>query len=534
MTIDPAAEIRALIDGAELVAPKTVELDDVGLTQREALLRVCDDAVVWHSAEGEPFVTVPVGDHTEHLPIVSKAFKNWMLHRLASLFTRGGRPASANENAVREARAAVEAQAMVAGIVQQVSLRVATDQGAIYLDLGTSDWSAVRIEAGGWRKIGRAPVPILRGKRASAFADPNAAADFGPLRRLLSHLDNDTFILLIAWCVGALLPDGPHPILVLGGEQGAGKSTLARLVQRMTDPINGDLLQPPRDDRDLIACAKTNRVLAFDNLSNLSTDLADSLCRLATGSEIGGRALFSDHDLATFSACRPLVINGIPELAARGDLADRSIVLRLPLLPGRMTERDWRAAVEATMPSCMAALLDALSCGLDRLDETPTPDVRMADFARFVVAAEPALPWAPGAFLDAFLRARQQANVTLADGDVVAAAVREFLDDHARVWCGLTSELLKLLNARLGPNTPRPKDWPGNARWLSDRLWRAAPALRSLGIGIEERRTSRGTMVTLSPNPLPDTSAPFASEPCVAADSANGASVAIPSLAKVG
>ena len=158
----------------------------------------------------------------------------------------------------------------------------------------------------------------------------------------------------MAWCLGALLPNGPYPILVFGGEQGSGKSTLARLAQRITDPIHGDLLQPPQNDRDLIAAAKSNRVLAFDNLSGIDADLADSLCRLATGSEIGGRALYTDHDTASFAACRPVVINGIPDLAARADLADRSIVLHLSNLPERMTEADWRARVDAVLPATFA------------------------------------------------------------------------------------------------------------------------------------------------------------------------------------
>ena len=132
------------------------------------------------------------------------------------------------------------------------------------------------------------------------------------MRRLLEHLDEDTYILFVAWCLGAHLPNGPYPILVLGGEQGVRQSTVARLAQRITDPVHGDLLQPPGTDRDLIAAAKANRVMSFDNLSGISAELADSLCRLATGSELGGRALYTDHDMASFSACRPIVINGIP------------------------------------------------------------------------------------------------------------------------------------------------------------------------------------------------------------------------------
>lgn len=420
-----------------------------------------------------------------------------MLFSLATRFTQRGRPASANENAVGEARASVEARAAIAGTVHRASLRVVEQWGSIYLDLGNAKWSAVRVDADGWIIVDRPPVPILRGKRAAPFADPNASADFQPLRRLLSHIEENAFVLLLSWCVGALLPNGPYPILVLSGEQGSGKSTLARLVQRITDPVHGDLLQPPGNDRDLIAYAKGNRVLAFDNLPGVSGELADSLCRLATGSQIGGRAMFSDNDLASFSACRPLIINGIPDLAARGDLADRSIVIRLPPLPGRVTEADWRAEVERVLPSCMAALLDALSCGLERIESTPTPNVRMADFARFVVAAEPALPWPAGGFLDALSHARQQASLTLVEGDSVAIAVRDFLEIHGQEWSGLISELYSRLTEQNSMRLQRPSDWPGNARWFGDRLRRAHPALRSIRIGIEERRTARGTELSL-------------------------------------
>jgi putative DNA primase/helicase len=511
------ARIKDAIDTAEEVAATEVPVDlkEAGLTQRDALLQVCDEATVWRSPEGEAFATVPVGGHIEHHSVSSRAFRHWMLHRLACRFTRGGRPASANDNAVRDARGAVEARGLVAGMTHPVALRVAEHKGAIYLDLGTTDWSVMQVTADGWSIVPAAPLPILRGKRAAPFVTPTLRGDFGPLRRLLGNLDEDTFILLVAGCLGALLPSGPYPILVLGGEQGAGKTTLARLVQRIVDPVHGDLLQPPGDDRDLIAAAKANRVLSFDNLSGLRADLADSLCRLSTGSEIGGRALYSDHDMASFSACRPLIINGIPDLAARGDLADRSIVLRLAALPRRMTERDWRAAVDAVLSTTFAALLDALSLGLRALNATPTPNLRMADFARFVIAAEPALPWRPGAFSAAYERSRLDATVTLAEGDSVASALRIFMEDQRPNWTGLVSNLYSTLSDLASFGAQRPSDWPGNARWFGDRLRRSAPTLRALGIDCQERRIAGGTRVTLS------WIAPLATS-----TTANGASVA--------
>jgi hypothetical protein len=283
-------------------------------------------------------------------------------------------------------------------------------------------------------------------------------------------------------------------------------------------------LQPPGDDRDLVAAARHNRVLAFDNLSSIPSDLSDSLARLATGAEIGGRQLYSDHDTASFTAIRPVVVNGIPDLAARADLADRAVVLRLDALGNRMTERDWRKAVETVLPSAFGALLDAMVVARGRLDIVPTPEVRMADFARLVVAAEPALPWQPGEFLAAYGRNRGHAIASLVEGDPVAIAVREFMAEQRHDWTGRVSELHVALTARQPLEARRGKDWPANARWFSDRLRRATPALRAVGIAVHERRSSAGAMVALGKIATLATSA---------APSSDDASGAISSLPRI-
>ena len=49
----------------------------------------------------------------------------------------------------------------------------------------------------------------------------------------------------------------------------------------------------------------------------------------------------------------------------------------------------------------------------------------------------------------------------------------------------------------MSPEVRRSGDWPGNARWFSDRLRRAAPTLRALGIDVVERRGGQGVNVEI-------------------------------------
>src|SRR5262249_54050728 len=133
--------------------------------------------------------------------------------------------------------------------------------------------------------------------------------------------------------------------------------------------------------------------------------LSDCLCRLATGGGFATRELYTDADEVLFDSQRPVIITSIEDVADRGDLLDRAVIVRLPAIPEEKRRREsgfWAAAV-AALPAILGALLDAVAAGLRnlpgvRLDRLP----RMADFAAWVTACEPALGWPPGSFLAAY------------------------------------------------------------------------------------------------------------------------------------
>src|SRR5262249_36836984 len=193
-----------------------------------------------------------------------------------------------------------------------------------------------------------------------------------------------------------LLPKGPFPVLCLHGEQGCGKSTLARLLRLLIDPNAAALRSEPRDPRDLIIAASNSWVVSFDNLSHLKHWLSDALCRLATGGGFSTRELYTDADEILFDAMGPAVLNGIEDLATRGDLLKRSIILTLETISDsqRRTEGDFWREFEVARPRILGALFDVVAAGLKALPTVKLTSLpRMADFARWVRACEPALGW---------------------------------------------------------------------------------------------------------------------------------------------
>ena len=98
------------------------------------------------------------------------------------------------------------------------------------------------------------------------------------------------------------------------------------------------------------------------------------------------------------------VVNGIDDLGSRSDFLDRVVNLVLPTIPDdeRRDEDEVHANFDKVRPRVLGALLNGVSEAL-RNHPTVTLDSkpRMADFAVWSVAAEPALGWEPGKFLAA-------------------------------------------------------------------------------------------------------------------------------------
>ncbi len=86
--------------------------------------------------------------------------------------------------------------------------------------------------------------------------------------------------------------------------------------------------------------------------------------------------------------------------------------------------------------------------GLQRLPSTrPERLPRMADFARWGTALEPALGWEPGGFLRAYRANRGEANDVVLDRSPIAGLILELVAERGE-WRGLPKELLNVLKER--------------------------------------------------------------------------------------
>lgn len=373
------------------------------------------------------------------------------------------------------------------GVTRKTAVRIGGDLKTIYVDMCDGLGRLVTIGPGAITVGGEAPSDFrfIRSKGMLPLPKPVTEDNKLLTTWLRKYIDtNESDIcLMAAWLVGCMRPKGPYPVLILTGEQGSGKSTTARMLRRLVDPHSYDLREPFEERRDLVAATKNSFILGFDNVSFIRHWFSDALCRISTGTAaLGGRALYTDDDEVATMACRPIILNGIPDFAERGDLIDRAIQIHLPTISPkkRMDDDEYWRNFEEDYPKIVGALYECASEALSKvatikLEEKP----RMSAFAVWVVAAEEKLGWKKGFFMKAYKTNRDIAEASLLEFNSMASAIMRMMDCKPAFY-GTYSDLFGHLAQHLGPK----EHLPPTSHSAAAELKRIKPLLERQGIDI--------------------------------------------------
>lgn len=471
------------------------ESDDDDKPQRRSVAAQLVDMARAHYRLGVTDTDDPFGVTAEH-PHIALMLRGGKTGLRAELSRRY----FAETNTVASQQALADACMVLEGYAaqenpQRVYLRVAEQAGAVYVDMGDTAGRVIEISGGKWRIVDTAPVLFRRTKLTGQLPHPHPG-DLGTLWEFVPVDEADRPVLLAVLVAALVQVDVPHVILVLAAEQGSAKSTATRILVSLVDPSAVPLRQPPRDPDGWTTAAAASWVVALDNLSGeIPAWLSDCLCRASTGDGSVKRALYTDSDVSVLAFRRCVIGNGVDVVVDRGDLAERVARVGLPRVTTRRPEDELAAAWEAARPRVLGALLDLAAKVHERLPAIEVDDLpRMADFAKVLAAVDEVLG------THGLKRYREQSKMSAADtlDHPLTAALMEYgqpFEDKT------SAEILAAVKPDDSGWKP-PRGWPKNARAVTARLTRDAPALRSQGWIVEHddgRNHRNATQWTIAP-----------------------------------
>ncbi|MBM0238429.1 hypothetical protein JNW88_17055 [Micromonospora sp. ATA32] len=373
---------------------------------------------------------------------------------------------------------------------RRISLRVDRHDDKLMIDMGGADGRIIEVSPDGWRIIPACPALFRRTALTGAMPDPDPSGTLAAFRAGL-NVSEENFRLIVGWMLHAFIPDEPHPVLGLLGEQGTAKTTAAKQIGGIVDPSPAPTRTAPKDLTDWAVTASGSWLVTLDNISEIKPWFSDALCKAVTGDAMTKRALYTDGDLSVLVFLRPVIMTSIDAGALRGDLAERLLLVELERIPkeSRRTEKDVRTAYEQHQAQTLGAMLNLLSQVLKVLPDVEATDLpRMADFTRFLVALDQVTGWNTRADYEETFADLADAVIS---GDPFADEIRKRIDgliNPGAGFDGTASELLKWAEPKTssgdGPLT-MPRGWPKTPHGASGALKRITPALMAAGISIE-------------------------------------------------
>ena len=255
---------------------------------------------------------------------------------------------------------------------------------------GTGD--SVKISDTGWKISPKKRKFISMSLSVKQVEPVETTKSLEELLHPFVHLIKEDFKLFMIWLVQCF-STGNHFALLLMAERGSGKSTLTRLIKRISDPDRVEFCSKPGKLEDLCVFLGNTYISCFDNVGNLTKEESDLLCGAITSTASVKRALFTDNELKTMKLQNVIVMNGVQTIPEESDLAERFLVLNLKKLKGDelRTEREFWEDFEAARPEILGAIFDVLSKAMKLFPKASTAvgGHRMADaFTEMLVIAE--------------------------------------------------------------------------------------------------------------------------------------------------
>lgn len=390
---------------------------------------------------------------------------------------------------------------------EEIHFRCASNESAIYYDLGNTTRQVVKIEPG-WIETCNSSITdtptFLRIKNTGESPEPvyeseNKLDEFCKMLRV----ENDPVFKV--HLVTMFLPHIPTPIMIIVGQEGSAKSTTTALIKMLIDPsstkIKDQLSYFPRKVDDMNNHFANKYLIAYDNISHISPEHSDALCLAITGGGLSKRKLYTDNEEVTYNYQRKIILNGITVSPEHGDLARRSINYFTDRIPEteRQTIDDLLKHFYEIWPDVLGEIFTILENALKEIknirEEMPKlPD--MADFALYGEAISRCMGNDPNKFLEEYAKKQKENNEILNESNPAVPFFLKEIGELPEAEYQMNKWFAKLTRYAIENGYDKQtRNFPKSVNVMRKWLERSKPVLFKAGLEVEIF-TNTGTKYT--------------------------------------
>ncbi len=320
----------------------------------------------------------------------------------------------------------------------QIFNRLAMTDDAIFYDLCTQDWEAVKITKSGYEIVKmNENTPIFTRKQhqlPQVLPKKEKENALDNLIKLLRVPKSDQEIFKIH-IITLFLEKYPIPMIIVSGEHGSTKSTLTKSIARIVDPSGMNISSIPSSASDIALHLSSRYISNFDNVSEIPQDVSDMFCRAITGEGYSKRKLYSDSNEIIWNYKRKIFVNGISPILEFPDFKERSIFYEtMPISEEeRMSEEEFNHRLESLMPSVLHEIFTILSNVIlmyRRIKKEIKVKLRMADFTIFGECISRMLKNPDLSFVETYKKKQDNDSLKMVDSYPVVKIIIEIMRDE--------------------------------------------------------------------------------------------------------
>lgn len=439
------------------------------------------DIVLFHDEQDDGYISLDVGGHQMIKPCRSKSLKKWLSNEIYH-----SQKKAPGTEVIKSILDVLEGRACYEGPEIKLQNRASWHKGDLWYDLTNDKWEAVQINKDGWNIINKPPIIFKRFPHNKTQVIPTRNGEVSLFLNYINITNPEHKLLFLVFLVSCFIPDFPHVMLVVFGAQGSSKSTLSKLARLVVDPSAIEVASLPNSQKELIQAFAHHYFLFFDNISHISEEESDTLCKAITGGGHIKRELYQNDEDIIYKFMRCIGINGINLVTTRPDLLERSLLLELERIdPGeRKTEKELYDKFNKDLPSILGGIFDVL---VKAIQIHPTIKLtshnRMADWTLWGCAIAEGLGYTKEEFLDAYNHNIVRQTEMLLNENIVATALFSFME-YEDEWKGTPTDLLDKLSrqATFANIDTREKYWPKASNSLSRKLNELSTYLKQMGL----------------------------------------------------
>ncbi len=393
------------------------------------------------------------------------------------------------------------------GPKKKIHLRIARKSNNIYYDLGNEKGDLIKMSPDGVKFMLKKDKPFRNPPKQKAQVLPiKDTSKKISLESILEfvNISDEYKTLFIIYLITCFIPEIEHPMLVLCGGAGQGKTTISSIVKGLVDPGHAELSSlSSLKDENFYLSLHNSWLSVFENESNLRKSDSDNLCRAITGSAFERRKHFSNDEMFYIHIKRCIVVNCIKNILREEDIIDRSLIFTVKQKKGDNFKlpSDLMEEFRSIKPFLLYEVFETISKALSLYPSIEyVPKTRMAEFEKWGYTIAKAIG-KEKIFLQQYEKMiRTKLDETIRNNTLLIAIEHLLHQMPDKCWSGRILDLLRELEqiAISQKLDVRDSSMPRSPEQLSKMLTAYEHLLKANKIKlIRKKRTNRGANVSL-------------------------------------